>query len=287
MIVVTGTKRSGTSMWMQILKAAGYPVLGEAFPRDWGDTIREANSEGFYESPLRQGIYYATNPHPGTGAFLAPQETRRMVVKVFASGLARSDLAYLDKVVASMRPFREYAASLRRLYAMEYQGKLSSAERAGKSPDVVPRYTYLRPELEWWNDNFTLLRDALIRRYPLHMVSYGAVLRDPSSVVAEALGWLGQGEREPAVGVVRDSMRTQHTESLAESEPSGLSAEQEAVFDELYRRVDQREPLDGDFIDRLNYTHDELEPLIAEAAHAAVSQRRDVRHAAQERVKES
>ena len=35
MIIVTGTKRSGTSMWMQILAAAGLPVFGEAFPRSW------------------------------------------------------------------------------------------------------------------------------------------------------------------------------------------------------------------------------------------------------------
>ena len=167
-------------------------MLGEAFPRDWGETIRDANAEGFYESPLRHGIYYATNPHPRTGAFLPPGETKQMVVKVFAPGLAKSDLAYLDRVVATMRNWREYQASIRRLYAMEYEGKLSSAERAGKSREVVPQYTYLAPALEWWNDNFTLLRDALIRRYPLHMVSYGAVLRDPASVVGETLAWLGQ-----------------------------------------------------------------------------------------------
>ena len=119
MIIVSGTKRSGTSMWMQILKAAGYPILGEAFPRDWGDTIRDANQGGFYESPLRNGIYYATNPHPQTGAFLSPKETRHLCVKVFATGLMRSDLAYVDRVVASMRHWREYVASVERLYAIE------------------------------------------------------------------------------------------------------------------------------------------------------------------------
>jgi RNase adaptor protein for sRNA GlmZ degradation len=29
MIIVTGTKRSGTSLWMQILERTGYPILGE------------------------------------------------------------------------------------------------------------------------------------------------------------------------------------------------------------------------------------------------------------------
>lgn len=284
MIIVTGTKRSGTSMWMQILKAAGLRVLGEAFPRDWGETIRDANAEGFYESPLRHGIYYRTNPHPRTGAYLHPSETKHMVVKVFAPGLARTDLAYLDRVLATMRNWREYQASVRRLYAMEYQGKLSAAERAGRPPEVVPQYTYLAPALEWWNDNFTLLRDALIRRYPLHMVSYGAVLRDPASVVSEAVSWLGQGHGEPAVEVVRESMRTQSPESLAEGEPSGLTAEQEWLFDELYRRVDQRVALDGDFIDQLNAMHDVLESVIAREARAADRQRRLAEKAATEQA---
>jgi hypothetical protein len=81
MIIVTGTKRSGTSMWMQILKAAGYPILGDAFPYNWEHTIRDANREGFYESHLRRGIYHATNPHPRTGLYLRPDETRLTAVR--------------------------------------------------------------------------------------------------------------------------------------------------------------------------------------------------------------
>ena len=101
MIIVTGTKRSGTSMWMQVLAAAGFPTLGEAFPRDWGRTIREANPEGFFESPLRNGIYYATNPSPRTGAYLAPEATRRTVVKVFVPGLVKTvDVAEGQEVKA-------------------------------------------------------------------------------------------------------------------------------------------------------------------------------------------
>ncbi len=273
MIIVTGTKRCGTSMWMQILKAAGYPVLGEAFPGDWGETIREANQGGFYESPLRRGIYYATNPHPVTGAFLAPRETQRMVVKVFAQGLARSDLAYLDRVLASMRPWREYHTSLTRLQRMEHENKLKLAEREGRPKEAVPRFDYLNPTLEWWNDNFTLIRDALIRRYPLHMVSYEAVLRDARSIIGEVLEWLGGGELESAVEVVQESLRTQKTEQL-EGFESILSPEQEAVFDELYRRIDQRLPLDGDFIDTLNTTHDQLEPRIAQHAQASARRQR-------------
>ena len=103
MIIVTGTKRSGTSMWMQILSAAGYRVLGERFPRDWGSTIRAANERGFFESPLRHGIRDLLARDPTTGEVLRPEATREVAVKVFAAGLTRTHLAHMHRVVASVR----------------------------------------------------------------------------------------------------------------------------------------------------------------------------------------
>ena len=90
MFIVTGTKRSGTSMWMQILIAAGLPIIGEAFPMRWEQTIKAANPEGFYESHLRRGIYYRTNPHPKTAAYLFPEQVQEgesfQVVAVLPEG---------------------------------------------------------------------------------------------------------------------------------------------------------------------------------------------------------
>ena len=286
MIIVTGTKRSGTSMWMQVLKAAGYPILGEAFPRDWGDTIRDANSQGFYESPLRHGINYTSNPHPVTGAFLHPSDTENMVVKVFALGLAKSDLAYVKRVVATMRSVREYAASLTRLQQMERSGKLVKAERAGQPPDVVPQYAHMPAALEWWNDNYALLRDALVRRYPLHMVSYEAMLAEPEAVVAETLRWLGGGDVAAATAVVRAELRTQQSPQLEPGPLDGLSDGQVALCDELYARVHRREPLDGALIDRLNALQDELEPVITRTVVAVEQGRRAARKAALARGRE-
>src|ERR1700689_1547774 len=118
MIIVTGTKRSGTSMWMQILIAAGIPHCGSAFPKDWEVTLKDANKEGFYESLLRTGIYYATNPPPRTGAYFFPEQVERHCVKVFIPGLVRSDRAYIGKVIASVREWRGEAAPGLRPYAI-------------------------------------------------------------------------------------------------------------------------------------------------------------------------
>lgn len=74
MIIVTGTKRSGTSLWMQLLMAAGFVPFGEAFPAQWSESIKDANPEGFFESSFRHGIYYATNPNPQTGVYVFPEQ---------------------------------------------------------------------------------------------------------------------------------------------------------------------------------------------------------------------
>lgn len=273
MIIVTGTKRSGTSMWMQILRAAGYPLLGEAFPRDWGETIRDANKEGFYESPLRLGIYYATNPSPRTGAYLAPHDTRGLAVKVFASGLVKTDLAYVDRVVASMRHWREYKHSLERLYAMERENKLAKAQRTGRPYTPL---SFPPAPLEWWSDNYNLIRDSLLRGYPMRILSYESVLRDPWRTVGEIVRWLGGGRLRAASETVSACLRTQKREVVPKVE-SGLSPEHEQLFDELYERVDKGRALDAGFVERLHAANRELEPKIAVADRRARAERKDAR----------
>ena len=70
MIVVSGTGRSGTSMWMQVLAQAGLPILGEAFPGGWKELFGDANPRGFFESTLVSGINFTTNPDPVSGVLL-------------------------------------------------------------------------------------------------------------------------------------------------------------------------------------------------------------------------
>jgi len=265
MILVTGTKRSGTSMWMQILQSAGFSVIGSAFPKDWGDTIRDANPEGFYESHLRNGIHFQTNPHPKTGAFIHPADSRSLVVKVFVPGLVRTDLAYVDRVLGTMRNWREYHGSLMRLYTMERENR--SRIREKEMPDLG----YVPPALEWWAENYSLLSDVILRRLPIHMVAYESVLREPEATIREVLGWIGDGDEEAAIAAVKPPLRTHEVGSLPEV--PDIEPEIAAVFDELYARVRDRRGVDGDFIDVLNDTNDRLAERI-DAAMARVREHR-------------
>ncbi len=266
MIIVTGTKRSGTSMWMQILQAAGFPVIGERFPRKWEKTIRDANPAGFYESRLRQGIYFATNPNPKTGAFLHPKQTRRHAVKVFIPGLCRTDYAYLDRVLATMRDWREYTRSLERLYALEdafnrtrpLRDGETEEQRQGALARVAERRGKLPPPIEWWFETYELVRDVATRRYPFHLVTYRRLLEDPDKEIRRVVEWIGEGDADAAIGAVKPELRTQEA---PEVDVSGiLDADAVAVMDAVYDSVHQRGRLDAALLGRMNALHDRIEP---------------------------
>ncbi len=261
MIIVTGTKRSGTSMWMQILTAAGLPAFGEAFPRNWDKTIKAANPDGFYESILRQGIYYRTNPHPQSGMFFHPSQVERHVVKVFIPGLVRTDLAYVGKVVATVRHWREYQRSLERLHAMEDEKRSADAP----APERMP------PWLEWWDENFMLMRDILVRRHSIHVQSYDGLLADPKGVITKVMEWLGDADVDvdAAVAAVRPGNRTQHR-----PEVEGVPEAAAAVFDQLYESIDEHHGLKRSLMAQLNETNKRLAPMVHEHRKRLAARRR-------------
>jgi hypothetical protein len=256
MVIVTGTKRSGTSLWMQILIAAGIPHFGEAFPRDWESTLKEANKEGFYESMLRAGIYYATNPHPKTGAYFFPEQVEGYCVKVFIPGLVRTDRAFIGRVIASVREWREHEASLQRLYAMEDAERAAAVGSEGgdlSPPERMP------PALEWWAENFALVRDISIRRYPVHAQSYDGLLRDPERVIRETIAWLGRGDAARALATPKPQHR-----HFQRPESSSVPSEAAEVFDELYDTIDRKRELTHAFLLKLNECNERLTPLLEE-----------------------
>lgn len=276
MIIVTGTKRSGTSMWMQVLQAAGLAVIGEAFPLNWQNTLRDANPAGFYESLLRKGIYWETNPY--RGHYLDPESTRLHAVKVFIPGLIRTDRAFIHRVLGTMRHWREYDASVRRLYALGAR----ASQDLGVDASAAELQPYrVDPILEWWAENFSLISDVVTRRYPVHLTAYEETLRDPERVVSEAVRWLGSGNASKAVAVVKAETRTQVATQL-ENAPLDISTSVQETFDALYEHVLERRPLQPSFLGRLNDVHAELLPRIEEAMKSAMLHERDRRRRARE-----
>jgi hypothetical protein len=277
MIIVTGTKRSGTSMWMQLLTAAGFPPIGDAFPRNWERTIKDANPAGFYESELRKGIYYATNPDPKSGLYLFPGDTQRHAVKVFIPGLIKTDRAFIGKVIATVRPWRQYVRSLSRLYTMEREAQ---SEARKKKESDLPDLVFMPPVIEWWVENFSLFSDIVTRRYSFYMVAYESVLEDPDKTLRDVFRWLGDGDVEAAIEQVAPALRTQNdaSDDSATHEESDIEPEVVEVFDALYEVVRSQEPLQQSFVDRLNEANqllsERIETAIRETALAHLERKR-------------
>ncbi|MBW1757910.1 MAG: hypothetical protein JRG67_04740 [Deltaproteobacteria bacterium] len=277
MIIVAGTKRSGTSMWMQLLAAAGFPPIGDAFPRNWESTIKDANPAGFWESELRRGIYYATNPDPKSGAYLFPEQTHRHAVKVFIPGLIRTDRAFIDKVIATVRPWRQYVRSLGRLHEMEREANRSKRKN---DTETLPDPVYMSPVIEWWIENFSLVSDIVTRRYPFYMVAYDSVLADPDNAVRDVFQWLGEGDVEAAIEHVEPALRTQDKDTDDETALEDVDLEPELieVFDALYEVVRTQEPLQQSFVNRLNEANQTLssriEAAMRETARAQLERKR-------------
>jgi hypothetical protein len=257
MIVVSGTKRSGTSMWMQILIGAGFPFVGERFPARWQERIGEANPDGFYESAFRRGIL-PSDIDPGTGQPLDPASYARHAVKIFVPGVLRTDAKHLHHVIASMRCPREYEHSRRRMWQLE------DASRAEQAPGRRPP-ARMEPAYEWWQQNYTLIVDALRRRYRFNLCAYDTMLEDPEGTIRAALAWLGAGKLAGARAAVRPEHRTQR----ALPPTRGVEPEFASVFDELYELVRRKQPLGLSFVKKLEATHRELAPRIQEATERA------------------
>lgn len=233
MIFVVGTKRSGTSMWMQALVAAGFPAIGSAFPQAWGERLRHHNPRGFYESMFRMGVNYQTNPHPETGQFLPPADVERHLVKVFPMGLVRSDFGYISQVVATIRDWRSYDQSVRKL----------------RTDDRPNRTQKMPPWLEWWLENYSLIRDLVIRRYPVVVTSYDAVLRDPEREIGRVVDWLGGADREAAIKSVDQELH--RSQPSAEEQPDSTIVD---VFDALYEAIDLHQTVPEALVVRMNET---------------------------------
>jgi hypothetical protein len=210
MIVVTGTKRSGTSLWMQILERTGFRILGEKFPADWQNSIIEANPNGFWESKFREGINWTTNPTEG-GVYCSPEATKNFAVKVFMAGIVRTDIAYLDKVIVTVRHWAEYGRSLDRLNALEDQYLCNMPAGEAKAnrlkSKALLREKTLPPEIEWFFENLKFLKDYNLRKYNCQLTAYDDLVGDPEKTLQRVFPWLGFGKVEVGLGAIDDALR--------------------------------------------------------------------------------
>lgn len=246
---------------MQIWIGAGLPSIGEAFPRTWNESIRQANPKGFYESRLREGVFYATNPDPQTGAYLAPDATRQHVVKVFIPGVVRTAIAFLHRVGATLRHWRSYCRSLHRLYTEE-DAWLRQHPPPGMTPEQAlaaarkSRGNMPAP-VEWFRENYDLIRDFAVRRYPINLVTYERLIETPEPVVQAVLNWIGRGDLSRALAVIDPDLSRSPRREPAPDEDA-IDSPTARVFDDLHAAIHRESRIPRSLLADLNATERRL-----------------------------
>ena len=257
MVIVTGTKRSGTSLWMRMLREAGLPSIGEAFPAVWGDSIRDSNPHGFYESRYRLGIYFATNPEPTTGLYLTSQATKMHAVKVFVPGVVRTERAYLFRVVACMREWRSYCRSIDRLTRQEDAYLLENPKEGMTGEESVANAQADRSPIpapvEWFLENYELVRDFAVRRYAMNFMTYERLMNDPQAALTRIFEWIGTGDVNKALACIEPELHRAPNYEPVPSERE-ISDEDAALFDAFYNAIHEHAALPPDLLGPLNDT---------------------------------
>lgn len=213
---------------MQALIAGGLPHLGEAFPAHWGHAIRHANPKGFFESRFRQGI----RSHLGV-SLPAPSATRTHAVKVFVAGLPRSEPAYFDFIVATVRHWRAASASLTALYRAE------DAWLENHAPDdvrarIAAKRSTLPPPIEWFLENMALVDFLRTHEGAFTLVSYERFTRAPSPILQGIFAQIGEGSPLRAAAAVDISLNR----TSPSSDDFHLSTDMVHHLDRIYGLLD-------------------------------------------------
>ena len=171
--LVSGLPRSGTSLMMQLLAAAGHPLL-----TDGTRAADENNPRGYYECEAIRDI--ARNP-----SVLAAAENR--AVKIVSALLPHLPRQHRYKIIFMRRPLEEIARSQHR---MRFGTPGDPADLAAK---VVP---LLEKHLATTLD--------LLRRAPqisLLEIDYPALIGDPAPILAQIVDFLGPANLPHAVAM--------------------------------------------------------------------------------------
>lgn len=105
MVVVTGL-RSGTSWAMQIIKAAGHPIMGYDFHPDFSH--KELNPNGYWDLPMADVVFGLKTHYKGKA------------VKLGGASLLQTDPDFVKKVIVCKRNEKDTIKSIVKLMTADY-----------------------------------------------------------------------------------------------------------------------------------------------------------------------
>ncbi|MEM9058152.1 MAG: tetratricopeptide repeat protein, partial [Pseudomonadota bacterium] len=175
-VLVSGLPRSGTSLMMQMLEAAGLPAKTSADrPADVD------NPKGYYEWEAIKKI--ATNPH-----LMLEDGLESQAIKVVSALLDSMPYAHNYKTIFMTRPIEQVAASQKRMIdRLETEGSSQSTEEL--IADLVRHRTFIKKRMEMNSRNDVLeidyptLVQSPMEQIPLIQEFLGELLPNPEKMI--------------------------------------------------------------------------------------------------------
>lgn len=197
MIIVSGLRRTGTSLMMNILKEAGFDAYAALFSHEtWESKLKELNPNGFFESAFRDS---GVNP---IQMEFSPKEVEYTAIKVFASAIPRCDGEYITKQIIMLRDFSEVYKSQERMKELDEKKELDSKE------DIFePGETYLL-------DYYCVLRDIVKRNKPTLFIDYYDVMQKKDEVLGTLRRFIGCGRFDLAYNLIDDKLYRNRKEKI-------------------------------------------------------------------------
>ena len=165
LIIVSGLPRSGTSLMMQMLEAAGVPIVSDGTRK-----ANESNSKGYFEDERVKRLATGGDPEWLTGC-------RGQAIKIVLPVITHAPMDLPQKIIFMERPAEEVVRSQRAM--LKRDGKIGSTSEDDRLSEIFADY------LKNFND-YARSRDA-IAVLPIH---YHDVLNDPETVARKVAAFV-------------------------------------------------------------------------------------------------
>jgi len=226
MYLVSGIQRTGSSLIMNMANEAGFPVYGKKFPKDWEQTRTEKSKDnqqnpsvtGFWESMANvdAGVNNQTTKH-------LPNRVRNHFIKIFAVGIPRTDLAYIDKVILCVRNWRKQVQSWRKVFIYNVFKNTNV-----KIDDL--KYPY---GVEYCIKYAQIIFDYVKRNYEMITIDFDELISKPTETCDNIRGFIGCGRWDLARKLV-DSTHNHHKKEKPISQDKEFKEGFFSFMDRLY-----------------------------------------------------
>jgi len=205
----------------------------------------------------------------------------------------KSDVAFLYRVIATIRDWKEFCVSFSQVSATENEYFIKKIQNLalpdfGLSAEefIAFKTDPIHPALQWWENNFGLILNAKTRGFPFYCIAYDQLLEQPHNIIPMVLKWcinplpndilslemrghhpktkelISNLNIEKAIEIVRPDQKRQHKGNISNID-FPFADKVRDTFDEFYDCFNnKKQVISSSFASKLNECHLVLEPFI-------------------------